>query len=496
LYEAGAQGATVMPAPKNHMPVRKDRGALPHGQTPAIKTPIKDFPGLIRTAIARASSCDVGGLRELDPRERSLLVRVLRNVSARRPAEPVRIGNLTLAAALHTSDRTTRRVKASLEDKGWITRHQVKSRLRGMQVSDIWLTPHALLVLGLAPANPADSAPTDASPASARSAAFEPPEAESNGPGPQRRPDLSDALALPQPLSEGQRAAAQPRLLAEPSLEQEPAGDDACEAAATDRSRVQGGAGDEGAIGGVIEGAEAWEPEEQVFSDPSVDAPHGDLDGDETDGAVDNVGNGGSADACVAANAPQGDAAAVDAAPAVDGAGDPAASQAAKQAVPEDLALLAGLGISVPGIRKLMGLASRAGHRLGDIVRVAGHLIERAVKPFCYVAKLIRSPRNWKAEKEAGIASQTEAVAVAQARNDAAEVATAIDAAGMLSHGKRAFVWRVIAGTVHQSTVEDAARGGIGRWVPMLDLGGLARAWREGRLFKVGQEDLVSWAGT
>jgi hypothetical protein len=428
-------------------------------------------------------------------------VRVLRNVSARRPAEPVRIGNLTLAAALHTSDRTTRRIKASLEDKGWITRHQVKSRLRGMQVSDIWLTPHALLVLGLAPANPADSAPPDASPASARSSAFEPPEAESNGPGPQRRPDLSDALALPQPLSEGQRAAAQPRLLAEPPLEQEPAdqepaGNDLSGEAATDRSRVQDGAGDEGAIGGVIEDAEAWEHEEQVFSDPSVDAPHEDRDGDETDGAVDNVGNGGSADACVAANAPQGDAAAVDAAPAVDGAGDPTASQAAKQTVPEDLALLAGLGISVPGIRKLMGLASRAGHRLGDIVRVAGHLIERAVKPFCYVAKLIRSPRDWKAEKEAGIASQAEAVAVAQARSDAAEVATAIDAAGMLSHGKRAFVWRVIAGTVHQSTVADAARGGIGRWVPMLDLGGLARAWREGWLFKVGQADLVSWAGT
>jgi hypothetical protein len=180
----------------------------------------------------------------------------------------------------------------------------------------------------------------------------------------------------------------------------------------------------------------------------------------------------------------------------VEGATDPAANQAAKQAVPEDLALLAGLGISVPGIRKLMGLASRAGHRLGDIVRVAGHLIERAVKPFCYVAKLIRSPRDWKAEKEAEIASHAEVVAVAQARNDAAEVATAIDSAGMLSHGKRAFVWRVIAGTVHQSTVEDAARGGIGRWAPMLDLGGLARAWREGRLFKVGQADLAAWAST
>jgi hypothetical protein len=298
--------------------------------------------------------------------------------------------------------------------------------------------------------------------------------------------------------------------LAEPPLEQEPAdqepaGNDPSDAAATDRSRAQDGAGDEGAVEGVIEGAEAWEPEEQVFSDPSADAEHEnsheDRDGVETVGAVDDVGNDGSADACVAAasnaaasnaaDAPQGDAAA-DAAPDDDAT----ASQATKQAVPEDLALLAGLGISVPGIRKLMGLASRAGHRLGDIVRVAGHLIERAVKPFCYVAKLIRSPRDWKAEKEAGIASQAEAVAVAQARNDAAEVATAIDAAGMLSHGKRAFVWRVIAGTVHQSTVEDAARGGIGRWVPMLDLGGLARAWREGRLFKVGQADLVAWTGS
>jgi hypothetical protein len=30
----------------------------------------------------------------------------------------------------------------------------------------------------------------------------------------------------------------------------------------------------------------------------------------------------------------------------------------------------------------------------------------------------------------------------------------------------------------------------------MLDLSSLARAWREGRLFKVGQEDLAAWAGT
>ena len=51
-------------------------------------------------------------------------------------------------------------------------------RSRGMQVSDIWLTPHALVVLGLASANPAESAAPNASPASARSGAFEPPEAE------------------------------------------------------------------------------------------------------------------------------------------------------------------------------------------------------------------------------------------------------------------------------------------------------------------------------
>ena len=54
---------------------------------------------------------------------------------------------------------------------------------------------------------------------------------------------------------------------------------------------------------------------------------------------------------------------------------------------------------------------------------------------------------------------------------------------GLYSHAKRKFVWRVEFGAIHQSAVEDAAQGGIGRWLVLHDVGGLAAAWREGKIF-------------
>ena len=119
------------------------------GDACSQEPPIRDFPGPIRLALARAAACDGAGLQRLDAGERALLVRLVRNVSAATPEESVRIANPTLAAGLHVSERTIHRIKAGLEAKGWITRQQVQSRRRGMQISDVWLTRHALETLGL-----------------------------------------------------------------------------------------------------------------------------------------------------------------------------------------------------------------------------------------------------------------------------------------------------------------------------------------------------------
>jgi hypothetical protein len=50
-------------------------------------------------------------------------------------------------------------------------------------------------------------------------------------------------------------------------------------------------------------------------------------------------------------------------------------------------------------------------------------------------------------------------------------------------------------GRIWQSSVKEAARGGIGRWLPMGDMSGLATAWSHGRLFPVTTADLAAWVG-
>lgn len=112
-------------------------------------TEIRDFPPIIRRALSRAAGCDGFGLRELAGMERMLLSRYIRNVSIRDVRKSVRIGTAELSMALHVSDRTLLRIKTDLIAKGWITTHQVQSRRRGMQISDVSLTERALAVLGL-----------------------------------------------------------------------------------------------------------------------------------------------------------------------------------------------------------------------------------------------------------------------------------------------------------------------------------------------------------
>ena len=108
---------------------------------------IRDFPPVIRRALARATGCDSCGLRELTGMERMLLSRYVRNVNIKDVRKPVRVSTAALSVALHVSDRTLLRIKTELIAKGWLVTHQVQSRRRGMQISDVTLTERALAVL-------------------------------------------------------------------------------------------------------------------------------------------------------------------------------------------------------------------------------------------------------------------------------------------------------------------------------------------------------------
>lgn len=121
-------------------------------------TEIRDFPPIIRRALARATGCDGCGLRDLTGMERMLLSRYIRNVNIRDVRKSVRVSTLELSLALHVSDRTLLRIKTELIAKGWLVTHQVQSRRRGMQISDVSLTERALAVLGLLEANDQPSA--------------------------------------------------------------------------------------------------------------------------------------------------------------------------------------------------------------------------------------------------------------------------------------------------------------------------------------------------
>jgi hypothetical protein len=63
--------------------------------------------------------------------------------------------------------------------------------------------------------------------------------------------------------------------------------------------------------------------------------------------------------------------------------------------VPKDLQVLLTLGLSEAGIFKLMGMATKAKCRLGDVLAVAGKAISKAKRVFCYVRKLLSSKKDW-----------------------------------------------------------------------------------------------------
>ena len=308
-------------------------------------TPVVDFPAQIKTALARIMGCDGGGLHELNYRERSLLARLVRNVSIQAPADNMRVAVITLAAALQTCNKTIQRTFKSLREKGWIDRNQVKKR-SGMQIADTWLTSSTLKVLGLVVPTPLRS--------------------------------TSDNMS--------------------------------------DASRI---------------------------STISKDSQH------------------------------------------VAGSSVP---EAGSPALPEDVQLLGKMGLTRGAIFKLMGEARRAGHRLGDIVRGAAPLIEKARHVFAYMRKLITSKHDWKTYSCAVLREQLqEAEIVVERENrsiDESLVHGNLAGDTMLTNAAGNTVWMLRYDAVYACKVEDLhLPESKRRYARVVDFGKMADAIRSGKLF-------------
>lgn len=107
------------------------------------------FPAQIQRALVIACASSQQELQGLSPAARMLLVQLLRSTSAADPRLAVRVSNEHLALSLGLSVRSIVNFKALLVEGGWITRSQVRSRRRGMQISEVWWTDFALDVLAL-----------------------------------------------------------------------------------------------------------------------------------------------------------------------------------------------------------------------------------------------------------------------------------------------------------------------------------------------------------
>lgn len=65
--------------------------------------------------------------------------------------------------------------------------------------------------------------------------------------------------------------------------------------------------------------------------------------------------------------------------------------------VPEDCSPLLKLGVSIPGVFKLMSLAKASGKRLGDVIQCRLDAISKSNQAFAYVSKLLRDGTDYAA---------------------------------------------------------------------------------------------------
>lgn len=159
-----------------------------------------------------------------------------------------------------------------------------------------------------------------------------------------------------------------------------------------------------------------------------------------------------------------------------------------KKGVPEDLTLLQQMGLKPGAIFKLMGEATKMGHRLGHIVRAASPLIRAAKFPFGYLRKLIDTDRDWANYTCAAVLRQkeeTEAVEV-KMQNDTvrATIDAAMPAGALLTNAACKQVWMMRYGAVYSCPVDDLGKpDSLRGYVRVADLAKMAEAIRAGKLF-------------
>ena len=156
--------------------------------------------------------------------------------------------------------------------------------------------------------------------------------------------------------------------------------------------------------------------------------------------------------------------------------------------LPEDVQLLEKLGLKRGAIYKLMGEATRAGHRLGNIIKGAAPLIERAKYVFGYMRKLIASDKDWttytcaelrKKVKEAEVIVELETNSL-----ERAAVLTAMADGAILTNAAGKTVWLRRYDLVYACPVEDLARAeSRRRYALVTNLCKMADALAEGKLF-------------
>lgn len=117
-------------------------------------------------------------------------------------------------------------------------------------------------------------------------------------------------------------------------------------------------------------------------------------------------------------------------------------------ALPPDLWCLVSAGLDQFAVCRLMGMATKAGKRLSDIVKALDEETLKAAKNlFCYLRKLISIDRDWTNYKAPALVRKETAQEAAKHRKAIAQafatIANACRATGRLTNSKRETFWRV-----------------------------------------------------
>ena len=164
-----------------------------------------------------------------------------------------------------------------------------------------------------------------------------------------------------------------------------------------------------------------------------------------------------------------------------------------KKQIPEDLALLEQMGLKPGAIFKLMGEATKMGHRLGQIVRAAAPLIRAAKFPFGYLRKLIDTDRDWANYTCAAVLREKEAAQAVEVKVQNNTVQTTIEAAmpvgTQLTNAAGKHVWMMRYGAVYSCPVGDLDKPeSLRGYARVADLAKMAEAIQAGKLFVYGSK--------